>query len=127
MDEIITSEANGFSIVEIKNNFFLFDIENLIFCTITKELKDKIEQKKYSAFSKAEYDMLKTLKEHNLFFYKCNTEFPETYQMDSINFSLAPGHNCNFACKYCFAIGENSSPSGCSGGGCGNHHTHYTC
>lgn len=50
----ITEKIDGYTIFEKNGSHFLFDIENMFFCTISSELSHKIEKKEFELINETE-------------------------------------------------------------------------
>ena len=96
---------------DVSENRYALDFRNMFFCRLDKDTEDALE----STFSKDQSnaptdttsttDLLSALTRSGYFFSKLPDRPVPNFSYSTMNFSFAPVHDCNFACKYCYADG----------------------
>jgi len=93
---------NAFHAFQYDNDFYIFDIKQLYYCTIEKEFYENLLNNEVCQ-EKSQKKLLEYFESRKVFFYNIPKEEYVLSYPDSIIISLALTHRCNLACKYCFA------------------------
>lgn len=88
---------------------FAFDFRNIFFCKLDRETEKELDnyllRENIPSLSNENNTPLGIYMSHGFFLSnEPERSIPPLYY-NSINISFAPVHNCNFACKYCYAQG----------------------
>lgn len=95
--------STAYHIFQHQNKSYLFDSYQMISCEVNACIYQAIEQKNLNILNEQDFKVLDDIAQLGIF---CNYDLPEKHEPDIFRkayFSLAPVHNCNLKCQYCFA------------------------
>ena len=103
---------NSTHFFEVNDNIFAIDFRKIFFCRLDKDTSQQLKllsSVKANDFEWNPSDELAALAQNGYFISKYNEKIVPRHEYDLMNFSFAPIHGCNLACRYCFAQEADST------------------
>ncbi len=95
--------STAYHIFKYLDKSYIFDSYQMILCEINQQTYKALKEKNLKSLNQSDLDSLSYIAENGIF---CNYNIPSKHEPDTYHkayFSLAPMHNCNLKCQYCFA------------------------
>ena len=100
-------------IFEVDESRYALDFRNIFFCRLDENMENALESQlsdeQTSLSAPLTTDVLSALTRSGYFLSQHSDSHVPRFSYDTMNFSFAPIHDCNFACKYCYADGGKST------------------
>jgi len=95
-------------IFSVDDNQYALDYQNIFFCLLDDDTRVALECVLSDAIHESSSELVQTIKslmKSGYFMSKYPDITVPNFEYDTLNISFAPVHDCNFACKYCYAKG----------------------